>query len=66
LICFEIKHIKGKENHLVDALGRRAHELHIVAISRYITDRKDEIIETKNSDQHYLQIKETLQQGNLQ
>jgi hypothetical protein len=27
---FEIKHIKGKENQVVDALSRRAHEVHIV------------------------------------
>jgi hypothetical protein len=26
---FEIKHIKGKENQVVDALNRRAYELHI-------------------------------------
>jgi hypothetical protein len=26
---FEIKHIKGKENHVVDALIGRAHEMHI-------------------------------------
>ena len=29
---FEVKHIKGKENQVVDALSRRAHKGHIVAI----------------------------------
>jgi hypothetical protein len=63
---FEIKHIKGKENQVVDALSRRAHEVHIATISMYMTDLKDKIIATTNSDQQYLKIKETLQQGNFQ
>jgi hypothetical protein len=32
---FEIKHIKGKENKVVDALNRRVHELHATTISMY-------------------------------
>jgi hypothetical protein len=63
---FEIKHIKGKENKLVDALSRRAHEVHISSINVYMTDLKDKIIATTNSDQHYVKIKEILQQGNFQ
>jgi hypothetical protein len=54
---FEIKHIKGKENQVVDALSRRVHEMHIATISMYRTDLKDKILEATNSDQHYLQIK---------
>jgi hypothetical protein len=49
-----------------DALSRRAHEMHISTISVYRIDLKDKILEAANSDQHYLQIKENLQQGNLQ
>jgi hypothetical protein len=30
---FEIKHIKGKENQVVDALSRRDHEVHVATIS---------------------------------
>jgi hypothetical protein len=30
---FDIKHIKGKENKVVDALNRRLHELHATTIS---------------------------------
>jgi hypothetical protein len=30
---FEIKHIKGKGNQVADTLSRRAHEVHILAIS---------------------------------
>jgi hypothetical protein len=42
---FEIKHIKGKENQVVDALNRRAHEMHISSISMFNTDLKDKILE---------------------
>jgi hypothetical protein len=42
---FEIKHIKGKENQVVDALSRRAHEMHIVAISMYKTDLKIKLLQ---------------------
>jgi hypothetical protein len=51
---------------VVDALNRRAHEVHIAAINMYRTYLKDKIIATTNSDQHYVKIKETLQQGNFQ
>jgi hypothetical protein len=34
---FEIKHIKGKENQVVDALSRRAHEIHVTTTSMYIS-----------------------------
>jgi len=63
---FEIKYIKGKENQVVEALRRRDHEVHIAAISMYRTDMKDRIVAVANSDQQYLKIKETLQQGNFQ
>jgi hypothetical protein len=32
---FDIKHIKGKENKVVDALNSKAHELHATTISMY-------------------------------
>jgi hypothetical protein len=32
---FDINHIKGKENKVVDALSRRVHELHATTISMY-------------------------------
>jgi hypothetical protein len=58
---FEIKHVKGKENQVVDALNRRAHEKHIAAISMYRIDLQDKIIAAANSNQHYSNIKEKLQ-----
>jgi hypothetical protein len=51
---------------VVDALSRRAHKAHVVAIIMYKNDLKVNIIAAKNSDQQYLNIKETLQQGNFQ
>jgi hypothetical protein len=63
---FEIKHIKCKEKQLVDALTRRAHEVHATTINMYMIDMKDKIIVVANSYQHYLNIKETLQQRNFQ
>ena len=32
---FDIKHIKGKEKKVVDALNRRVHELHATTINMY-------------------------------
>ena len=38
---FGIKHIKGKENKVVDALSRRVHEMHATTINMYKYDLKD-------------------------
>ena len=40
---FDIKNIKGKENKVVDALSRIAHELHAIDIIMYQSDLKDKI-----------------------
>jgi hypothetical protein len=37
---FDIKHIKGNENKVVDALSRKVHELKSTAINMYQTDIK--------------------------
>jgi len=42
---FEIKHIKGKENQVVYALSRKAHDMHVEATSMYGINLKDKIIE---------------------
>jgi hypothetical protein len=47
---FDIKHIKGKENKVANALSRKLHELHATAISMYRTEIKDRILEAANVD----------------
>jgi hypothetical protein len=47
---FDIKHIKGKENKVFDALSRRVHELHATTISMYQTNIKGIILEVANED----------------
>jgi hypothetical protein len=61
---FDIKHIKGKENKVADALSRRVHELHATTISMYQTDIKGIISEVANTDLQYMELLEKLQQGN--
>jgi hypothetical protein len=51
---------------VVDALNRRVHEMHATTISMYQSDLKDRILEAAKSDQKYMELKEKLQQGNLQ
>jgi hypothetical protein len=59
---FDIKHIKGKENKVVDALIRKAHKLHATAISMYKTEIKDRILEVANADLQYRGLVAKLQQ----
>ena len=62
---FEIKHIKGKENKVADALSRRVHELHATTISMYQTDIKRRILEAENVDLQYRELVAKLQQGKM-
>jgi hypothetical protein len=62
---FDIKHIKGKESKVVDALSRRVHELHATAISMYQTDIKRIILEAANADLQYRELVAKLQQGKM-
>ena len=63
---FDMKHIKGKENKVVDALSRRVHLMHATTISMHDSDLKRWILDVVVIDQHYLQVKESLQQENVQ
>jgi hypothetical protein len=47
---FDIKHIKGKENKVFDALSRKVQELHATAISMYRNDIMGRILEAGNVD----------------
>ena len=65
LLCeyeFGIKHIKGKENKVVDALSRKIHVMHVENINTSTSDLKDKIIESSVTDELYQQVKEGLQQ----
>jgi hypothetical protein len=63
---FDIKHIKGKENKVADALNRRVHEMNSTSISMYQSDLKHKILEAAKSDLQYKELVAKLQQGNLQ
>jgi hypothetical protein len=54
---FEIKHIKGKENKVVDALNIRVHEVNATTISMCRKDLKDIILEVVTTYPHYAQAK---------
>jgi hypothetical protein len=63
---FDVKHIKRKENKVSDALSRRVHLMHATIVSMHQSDLKRRILDGLVIDQHYLQVKENLQQGNVQ
>ena len=65
LLCeykFDIKHIKGKENKVVDVLSRK---MHVAAISTSTSNLKDNIIEVSVTDEIYQQMKEGLKQHKI-
>jgi hypothetical protein len=62
---FDIKHIKGKENKVVDVLSRSVHELHATTISMHQTDIKGRILEATNADLQYMDLVEKIQQGKM-
>ena len=63
---FEIKHIKGKENKVVDALSRKAQEMHVEPISIFQSDLRQKIINRNAEDEMYAQVKDKLQQQSLE
>jgi hypothetical protein len=63
---FDIKHIKEKENKVFDALSRRVHIMHATTVSMHQSDLKRRILDGLVTDQHYLQVRENLQQGDVQ
>jgi hypothetical protein len=62
---FDIKHIKGKENKVVDALSRNVHKLHVIAISMHQTDIRGKFLEAANTDWQYRELVAKLQQGEI-
>jgi hypothetical protein len=47
---FEIKHIKGKENRVADALSRSMKMIHLAAVSTYETNVKSRVKEAQETD----------------
>jgi hypothetical protein len=62
----DIKHIKGKENKVVDALRRRVHELNAAVINMYQTDLKGIISEAVKVYLQYMELVTKLQKGKMQ
>ena len=50
---FDIKHIKGNENKVVDALSRKIHVMYVATINIGTSYFKDNIIEVNATDEHY-------------
>ena len=63
---FEIKHIRGKENIVDDALGRKQHQLHLVLISNYEYQFKILLKEASVNDEQYGKWMEKCTQQNLE
>ena len=63
---FEMKHIKGKENKVVDALNTKVHEMHVAYVSTCQPDLRQQIINHIAEDEVCIQIKDKLQQQNLE
>ena len=63
---FDIVYVKGKENRVADTLSRRVHAVYAAAVSLGRSDLKDKVLEALDSDEFYLQIKERIQQDDVQ
>ena len=63
---FEIKHIKGKENKVVDALNRKIQEMHVASLSIFQTDLRQQIANHVVEDELYAEVKDKLQQQSLE
>jgi hypothetical protein len=59
---FEIKHIKGKENRVVDALRISMRMIHLVVVSTCETDIKERVKEAQETDSFVRIVKLYLQQ----
>lgn len=62
---FETRYIRGKENMVGDALSKRVHVHHLVAMSSSGTYLQDRILQTCQQDVRYMDIVHRLQQGNI-
>ena len=63
---FEIKHIKGKENKVADALSRQVQEMHVASLSIFQLDLRHQIVNRTAGDELYEHVKDKLQQKSLE
>ena len=63
---FEIKHIKGKENKVADALSRKMQEMHVASLSIFQSDLRQQIVNHTVGDELYELIKDKVQQQSLE
>ena len=58
---FEIKHIKGKENEVVDSISRKVQEMHVASLGISQSDLRQQIVNDVAGDELYEQVKDKLQ-----
>ena len=63
---FEIKHINGKENKVIDALNRKVHLMYVASINTCQSNLRQHIVNHLTENELYVQIKDKLQQQNLE
>jgi hypothetical protein len=59
---FEIKHIKGKENRVVDALSRSVKMIHLEAVRTYETDVRERVNNAQETDAFFKIVTSCLKQ----
>jgi hypothetical protein len=59
---FKIKHIKGKENKVVDALSRSMKTIHLAAVSTYETNVKERVRNSQETDVFFQTMTSYLEQ----
>jgi hypothetical protein len=59
---FEIKHIKGKENRVVDALSRSVKMIHLPVVSTYETDVRERVRNAQETDAFFKTMTSYLKQ----
>ena len=57
---FEIKHIKGKENKVADALNKKVQEMHVASISICQSKLSQHVVNHLAEDELYAQVKDKL------
>jgi hypothetical protein len=62
---FEVKHIKGKENRVVDALSRSMRKIHLATVSTYETNVKNRVRNAEETDPFVQTLTLYLQQGHF-